>query len=305
MSELSTAEIRAKIRQLTRVNLKTAGYETIKSVFDSMLPGLLTEIKMTSGGELFYRARIGCEKPNIVRQMMSPPAECVRSYQRCNAPGDPMFYSASKRATALLECGAKAGDTAYLGQWIGRQQIPINNIFYMSNDVGGHEISPKQDVILTFFETLFTRRIDKAFSDDYKLTAALTTILAGSFLGDNPFNIGADGRAGLRYPSVAHIDGGYNTAFYPEFAEERLEFLHLMEIKIADVSGENFAYEVADTAYVFDDGIIKWTGKPDLIPVPLSSDKHGVLFKFDGEKWRIQVRDTAPSPDDLAFLLFE
>jgi hypothetical protein len=306
MSGLSNLEIRAKIRQLTRVDLSVAQYATLKSIFRSMMEDILIQVKMTTGGDLFYRARANCNKPSVTDEMMAPPANLITQFQRCNGPGAPMFYSSSKRATAILELSVKPGDIVYLGQWIGRERIPISNLFYQNDaDLSEYSVSSKQDIIAPFFETIFTRRIDRTFSTDYKLTAALTEVLTSSFLGKNPFNIGDDGLVGLRYPSIAHMEGGYNTVFYPDFAGERLELLHMMELEIIDIKDYTVKSRILDTAFVFDNGNINWTGSAASSPLPLSGNPPGVLLRYDGKAWRVAVNGSVVSDDELHSLLYQ
>ena len=95
-----------------------------------------------------------------------------------------------------------------------------------------------------------------------------------------------DGRVAIRYPSVVDLENSYNAAFPPEFALDRLEPLHVMELHIQDRQGDEISASLSDTATDFDNGKINWTGNAESLPAP-RDPKGGVLFRFSEEKWRI------------------
>ncbi len=215
-----------------------------------------------------------------------------------------MFYSSSRRASALSECRAQVGDVAYLSQWIGRGKIPFNRLL---DDHGDEQfidnLRPVDHLLISHFDTIFTRRIHDTFSDDYKFTAAITELLTKRFQAWDKFNVGADGHVALRYPSVQQFDGAYNTAMDPAFARERLSLVHVMELTVEQTEPE-IRVAVTDTAIEFSDGLIRWTGDVTKVPT-LRPSNRDVEFIKANQGWLIRTLNEVPSQDYLAAILHE
>lgn len=302
---LSKFDLRKQIRQLNGLDLSRAEYKTLKQKVRRITEGMSTVIGLTGGGEAFYRVRRNpSAKPTKTDELAAPPAKFVTGYQRCNGPFEPMFYTASRRSTALAETRIEKHDRAYLSQWIGRDQIPFNRLFDPHlTDEWQNRIAETSSEIQTFFETLFTRRIHSTFSDDYKITAAIADHMINGFIENERHKIHADGKVALRYPSVASKNDSYNTVMPPNFAADRLELLHVMEIEIKDVCDGGFSGTVLDNAYKFTNGMIDWTGNaalyPDIIGPDMSGEA-GTLMHYDGEVWHLALNlgDYDPSQVD-------
>lgn len=309
MSPPSRLQIRQEIKKLNRLDPRRALYSSINSTYTAITEGLRVVVGMAGGGELFYRVRrVKGAKPTRVVELQAPSPELVTGYQRCNPPRVPMFYAASQRKGALVEARVEAGEVVYLSQWIGRDRIPVNRIFDSDEtQIGpGHSLStihgPNDDIILAYFDTLFTKRIHSTFSDDYKFTAAIAQQLTTKFPYNELHDIHNDGFVALKYPSVLGTDTFHNTAMHASFASERLEILHAMEICIHKADEKSTLVDILDTAIHFDDGNIHWSGNPNHIPEILGATR-SVPFIFDGSRWNLKLHDGVITPEYIKLLM--
>ena len=311
MVPLSRLAVRQEIQKLMRMDASRASYEAIQAKYHKLMHNVVIRAGQAGGGELFFRVRrTDGTKPKFITEIGAPPSEVVTGYQRCNPPGTPMFYAASRRIGALIEARAAIDETIYLSQWIGEIAIPVNKVFtYEATDETPMlppyiPPGPNDDLVLTHIDTLFTRRIDSAFSDDYKFTAAIAQQLTSKFVRDSDFEIHRDGHVALRYPSVLGIEDWYNTAMHGSFASDRLVPIHIMELKILSLDGLNISVQILDTATKFEDGEIHWTADPTLVPALIGSAP-GPGFVFTGNDWQLQLHDATVTPDVLRALFAE
>lgn len=305
----SRLEIRQEIKKLNRLDPKRALYSAISTTYHNITSGLAIVVGKAGGGEIFHRVRrTAGSKPSRVSELRAPPAQVVTGYQRCNPPGVPMFYAASRRVGAIIESRAQAGEVVYLGEWIGRNQIPVNKIFdtEASQAIPGVDMStihgPNDDIILTYLDTLFTKRIYETFADDYKFTAAIAQQLTSNFQPNDFHDVHDDGFVALKYPSVLGLENSHNTAMHARFAVERLDLLHAMELRIISVDDSDVEVEVLDTATAFDDEKIIWSGDPSRVPTLLNQERD-VPFIFDGTKWNREICGGPVTPDYLRLLI--
>jgi hypothetical protein len=309
MSPPSRQEIRQEIKKLNRLDPKRASYSDINRTYVKIMEGLSVVAGMAGGGELFHRLRrTGGLKPSLVTELQAPPATFVTGYQRCNPPGTPMFYAASRRIGALVEARVEAGEIVYLGEWIGRNRIPVNKVFEKEENqaVPGIDMStihgPNDDMILTYLDTQFTKRIHSTFADDYKFTAAIAQQLTTKFPPSKKHDIHDDGYVALKYPSVFDLESTHNTAMHASFAAERLDLLHVMELRVISANEDDISVEVLDTAVKFTDSTIEWFGNPNLVPIMLGEHR-SVPFIFDGTRWNLQLYDGIVTPEYIKLLL--
>lgn len=294
MSKISRSEAREQIKKLNRIDPKTASYDSILSIFTKITDGMKVVVGIAAGGELFYRARVASEKPLKITELQAPPAHLVRGYQRCNPPLTPMFYAASQRAGALLETRVSEGDIVYLSQWIAKDKIPVNRIFDSEENqaVDGYPaaalIGPNDDLLLTYLDTQFTRRIHASFTDDYKFTAAIAQFLTCNFRKNDEHAVRDDGHVALMYPSVLGLDAWHNTAMHADFASERLELLHVMELEVLYADDNHVRINILDTATDFEAGVIYWSSDPSRVPTLLEKNR-GVPFVYSGRKRSVQL----------------
>jgi hypothetical protein len=288
---LSRRDMTLHIQRLNRLNADVSEFKTIKQIYNRMFVGVGTIIGNSSGAELFFRARVNpAGRLTRVEELLAPPAEIVTGFQRCNAPHDPLFYCSSRRITALRECRVQPGDIVYLSQWVGKDHLPINKIFDMeSHDKFGDQISEADRILYAHLDTVFTRRIHKTFSNDYKFSAAVTERLTTNY-PPGMYQVGDDGRCGLRYPSVLDLENSYNTAFPPHFALDRIMLLHVMELRVETVEDDRIRVELLDAAIDFDDSAIRWSGNKLCVPALRDPDR-SIAMRSNGVMWQIATME--------------
>jgi hypothetical protein len=299
----NTVEIRQKIKWLNRQDPSKLDFGQLKKIYRQVLSGLVIPVAVAPAHEFYFRARVNPDsRISEMSELMAPPGGLVVGYQRCNGPGDPMLYTASRRKTALLECGVKPGDIVYLSQWIAKTNISTNMMLIPSEMHHDDKLkTPLQELIYSYVDTLFTRRIDKSFSDDYIFTAAITDMLFRNFENEMAAAKGSDHSIALRYPSIVDIENSYNTVFTDIFAKEWLELCHVMELKVLQSSVENFEIEVIDNATDFSLGHVNWIGDPTKTPTVVG--KNGPApFVSDGKIWHLVTNNQPHSSDSLRAL---
>jgi hypothetical protein len=219
---MSTIQLRKVIQELNRVDLNSADVEHLVNLFKTAVGGVSIPV-WNSSAIIYYRVRkSNTEPPAHIRELGAPPADCVNGYQRCNAPGRPMFYGASKRIIALLESRLTPGDVVYLGHWISSKKTATNSL------LGEHplKLNDLENMFYAYIDTIFTRPVHPTFSDHYKLTAAATRALSEGI------GSGMNSAIGFMYPSVQNKYEGYNTAFPADVAASHLSLLHVTKMKI-------------------------------------------------------------------------
>lgn len=301
---LSIFELSTRMASLNRLDLSTAKYPTILQAMRNLSTGSSTLIEMVQPQELFFRVRVNpSTKPTSIADLGPPPAELVTGYQRCNPPGVPMFYTASRRVTALLECRVKPGDLVYLSQWIGYHRQPVNTSVEVNKWKDEHaEWTERDGVLYAYFDTLFTRRIHQTFNDDYKLTAAITEILTSGY-DKKEFEIPDHERVGIRYASVVDIDRSYNTAFHA-VAFPSFHFCHVAEISITSVSDKNVEGVLVSNALFADGGKLSWTDDLGQIPA-LRPQSRGVRLTYRDSQWCVDVHGDPMNSDEFKDFLNE
>lgn len=301
----NTVEIRKKIKWLNRQDPSKQNFEQLKKTYREVLKGLVIPVMGAPAHEFYFRARVNLNKrPDNVKEFMAPPPELVDGYQRCNGPSTPMMYTASRRKTALLECGVKDGDVAYLSQWIAKSAIPTN-MMLIPSEIHNHEKlkTRLQEHIYSYVDTLFTRRIDKSFSDDYIFTAAISDMLCRNFESETIVAKGSDNSIAFRYPSIVDIENSYNTVFTDVFSRQWLELCHLMEVRVIQSGVNGFEIEVLDNATDFSSGQIHWSGDQSKTPTVVDQNG-GVAFTSDGKIRRL-VTNSVPHTADSLRALFD
>jgi|CXWL01.1.fsa_nt_gi hypothetical protein len=301
---MAEENIEMLIKRLNRLDVDSADYNFIVSIFRKAIEGARIRLSHRAF-QLYFRARICNDaKPLKINELKAPPTEFVKGFQRCNPPGMPMFYSSSKRITALLECNVKAGDKVYLGQWLSRKPAPVIMIMSSEMDPELTELTQRESSLYAYIDTVFTRPIHETFSNAYKITSAVTEVLTTGYQEIKDFYIGEDYTVGILYPSVANIEDSYNCAFHANFASNRLELLHVMELVVKSRDGKKIAVEITDNAIEFLDGNIEWLNAPHA--VPKLRDRFDVLLIIsNGKSWVIPIRDTMPTPEEVDELLNE
>lgn len=283
---LSTAEMRHQIQRLNRINADLAEWKTIRKIYRDLFPEVQLVIGTTKSSEQFFRARVNPPaKPQAVTELMAPPAEYVTGYQRCNPPGSPIFYCSTRRIIALEECRVREGDLVYLAQWIGLDRLPITKFLDTTATDFFEKLSEAESILYAHLDTIFTRRVHHTFSNDYKFSSAVTDQVTTNF-PDQFGKVAADGRIGLSYPSIFDMEQSLNYAFPPAWASERMQLLHVMELRIDEIGEGGTKVTMTDTANKFADGQIQWSG--NMLNIPrLRETSSSVLLRCDGDTWNI------------------
>lgn len=302
---MSTSELRRTIQHLNRLDVDQVEFLEIESLLRAASKGVSAPLYRAASTELYFRARVHNGEPlKRLSDFSAPPPELVNGFQRCNPPGAPMFYAASKRINALLECDVQPGDIAYLGQWICKEPPPVNMALSPLVHHDSSHSSTLDELFYTYLDTIFTRPIHETFSNQYKLTAAAAHVLTTRFIPHEANDVRADGTVGLRYSSVANISSGYNTAFHTHFATERLELLHVIRLRILSRSGKQIRLEILDNAVEHLDGDVLWLGQQHAIPKLRFSSKQ-LEFISNGRVWTIPVRTEPANEHEIEVLLHE
>ena len=306
--KMSTLNIRSLIKQFNRMDLEKADYENIVTRFREATSHVRIYVTPTRSTDYYFRAVVWSnEKPKKVDNLQAPPAELVKGYQRCNPPKKPMFYSASKRITALLECDVQVGDKVYLSQWINLKPVPVNRILFPDKNFETNVVlTDKENALYDYVDNIFTRPVHETFSNAYKFTAAITEVLTTKFDSiQNPnIDISEDGTIGLIYPSITNIEDSYNVVFHASLAEERLRLMHVMELVVRGRKGKKISIEVIDNAIEFPNGSIAWLNNKFAIPKLRDSIDY-IEVMSNGREWITPTRDTEHTLEDIEILLNE
>lgn len=262
------------------MNLDTVDYAYVKKMIARLTNGLSMIVQSRGGADCLFRVRRGAQKKiSNISEILSPPPSAVSNYQRCNAPGEPLFYAASTRMAAIKESRTECGEIIYLGQWINHTNYPVNVV--LMSDISNYNFVYREaeKVLYPYFDAIFTRRVHSTFSNDYKLTSALSEQLM-TRVPKEIKGVGDDGLVAMKYPSVANLGSNiHNTVMHPDFVKKHIQLKHLMEAEVIK-KGDDVSLKILDTATVFSDGIINWTEKKYHIPY-LRQKNDTILFFND------------------------
>lgn len=294
---MSTSALRQLIKQLNRVNTAAIEFDYLVARMWEATKGVTTSTQ-SAGISIYYRVRkFNGAKPSKTIELGAPPAYLVTGFQRCNAPGEPMFYAASKIITALQETRVQPGDEVCISCWLNKGGLLVNTALKDQNFTG----RSLDDIYYSYIDTIFTRRVHATFSSDYKLTAAATKVLTTNMQG---LDKKLGGKVGLAYSSVAGNHNGFNTVFHVN-AIDQLEVLHVTHLRIISFNEaiDECTVQLLDSAEKFADGEILWSGNPNAIPLPALYDGKSLLLRCNGVTWRLPTRETPPTDEDIRYFL--
>ncbi|MGP3659719.1 hypothetical protein [Burkholderia glumae] len=256
----SIHRVRELVTALNRADLKVADYSYLVARVGELIKGIPMQAATVRPGTTLYRGVIYAEKPMNVGYLSYPPAHFVKNYQRCNGPRSPMFYCSVDSAAVFAELDAQPGDKVYLSKWTINKEffffrIPPDTTDDMKNDAAFSKIE-------TFFETRFAQPIHETYSEQYKLTAAITEkFSSGDLLGDaaaiNGRVLGA-----IAYRSVAHTPRSDNLAIRPFIVDQCLQLTEVQEVEVIGKEGDLRTVRETDFSSNFEDGEINWAGRP-------------------------------------------
>ncbi|WP_322009734.1 hypothetical protein [Paraburkholderia sp. J12] len=256
----STHTVREIVTALNRADLRTADYAYLVARVGELIKGIPMRAASVRPGTTLYRGVIYKEKPGNVSYLSYPPAHLVKNYQRCNGPGSPMFYCSVDSAAVFAELDAQPGDKVYLSKWI------INKEFFFFRIPPDTSDAIKDDAafskIETFFETRFAQPIHETYSEQYKLTAAITEKFStGNLIGDAA-SINGRVLGAVAYRSVAHTPRSDNVAIRPSVVDQCLQLTNVREVEVVGREGESRTVRETDFSANFEDGKINWAGRP-------------------------------------------
>jgi hypothetical protein len=245
----------ALINDLHSIDLQTADFFSVKNKVSSLLIYTPIYFSHTVPGEVLYRGVIYPQRPLQTRLLGAPPSEMVKDFQRCNGPNNPKFYCSVFRSTVFHEINAVAGDVVYLSTWRIKKKFGTRVIQNRRN----HNADVLSNAINTFTESVFKRNIDRAFSFQYKLSAAFA-----DFFTDQQGTPSYPQPSALTYPSVAHNFRAENLAIAPSAVNECLELEAVEELRFISIKGEMVEAEIFNHATSFRGGVIEWKGYPSI-----------------------------------------
>lgn len=256
---ITATKAREIIANLNRVDLTRADFPFLLKQISTLITGIPMMAFPVPKGTIFYRGVCYSHKPEQVGLLGYPPADKVTGFQRCNIPAKPMFYASADSAAIFAEISAKPGDKIYLSKWVVDTEFIA---FRIPPDTSDDVLSdPVFSRLETFFETRFSQPIHRVFSDQYKITAAISEKLStGAVIWDNGIT---DGRpfGAVIYPSVAHPSRSDNIAIQPNVARDCLRLQDVREIKVIENLDNSWVTQWTDFCADFSQEKIHWTGR--------------------------------------------
>lgn len=257
MNRLKLSEAREIRRKLSRVDLSSAEYGYVKSIVEQFVKGFYIRAFTLKKGQRLYRGVKYDFQPDNVSFLGAPPAHKVEGFQRCNKPHSPMFYCSVDPAAVFYELDVKEGDVVYLSKW----SVDIDDFFVspVVCQLDDDSLYSALDMVYTYFETVFSQPVHDTFSYQYKVTAAISELLAARGVNGDPA-----GReiGGLSFPSVSHPNCSDNLVLYPDVSERCLSLDYVEEVEVIKVSGKTIDVKFTDISNSFDSGVINWAGRP-------------------------------------------
>lgn len=252
---IKVTEAREIIRQLNRLNLEVADYDNLKDLVGRLIYGVPMMAITPHEETRFYRGVVYKTKPAETKQLGYPPNVLTVNFQRCNPPGKSMFYCSPDPAAVFYELHVQPGDAIYLSKWSLTNKFFVNRISPRSD---GGPSSAVSEIISAYFETKFCQPVHETYSSQYKITSAIAEKLSsGNVIAGPAIPIG-----GLTYPSVAHPNRSENIAVQPHIADQCLRLDYVEELLVTAVDGYIIRYDRKDFSPNFEDGKIRWSGKP-------------------------------------------
>lgn len=274
--------IKRHIRMLSAQDLRNIDIDSLKDQLKLLFTGYKISTPFLPIGQDLYRGVKWTEKPKYLRQVSYPPTDCVRTYQRANRPGQPMFYSSIARSGAIFELRPIPGEHIAVSRWQVHKSILVNNVGYTGSvfeRLGSNRTEPfinwgQQDsfsecnrLVATFLANQFTRLVSPGNEHEYKLCAAIAEKhYAENLQTDEQFAVehGSGVKlGGLIYPTISMRANADNVTLLPEFADTCLRPNYVEWIKV-DAEGQDFTYQVTvlDFANSFGPtGEIEWKGR--------------------------------------------
>lgn len=211
-------------------------------MLDNSMP-FLTNLRMEAEFPEIYKLTInrnviGANKRiKEVKYLTYPPKNLVKSYGRCNKPGQNIFYGALSWMTTMNEVGPRRGDLITSTKWRAKQNATLKYSPIFKNQPTDNVINPEMleveriyeqkvstfppyikeaaDLLLQFITDAFTKRINPKEHLNYIISA---------YFSDKIFNDLDNGRIeAIYYPSVHEKLSFQNIAIKPYVLDEKYE----------------------------------------------------------------------------------
>lgn len=296
------SELRKRKKQLLRMNLKDSEFTYVKTVVKKIFDAQIAPALTLESGSSFYRVRSNpSHKPHEIKDIREPPWEVVTGFQRCNSPSYPIFYASNRVLTAALETNISDGDVIYFSQWKlskpMRCTMAVFSEAYEGNSKLVETIPPSSLDLIEFFEIFFTRPVHETFSEQYKITAAITEMLTADAQpldtetlentnADRQF-FSTEGHMAIAYKSVVDNVDGNNFAFHPSLVNEFMFPANIVEAEVISRENNNIILKILDFSNRFENQKIVWSNDPSSIPF-IKFESNNVV-KYEGMKWMIDV----------------
>ena len=298
------AKLRQRIEEIKRTNLALADIDILRSRINLLLKGYTFVAPTWPQGQVVFRGRKFNEineKPINRSNLTYPKAVNVKTFQRANRPGQPMFYCSLTKEPLFFELKSNDGEYIAISKWRFKTKMLASNVGFeeqVFNDLcsarsvpewSGFMPSTAQCLVSKFFAKQFTMNVSIDEEYRYKISAAIAEEL---YLKD--INLDDDAKrdgvqfGGLHYPSIAMHANSDNLALFPHFVDNYLDFVSVDWVRI-DAQKPDFTYDITylDFANSFSaDDFIEWKGRRSHCKL-----RPGEMVKISVENGQLVSRD--------------
>jgi hypothetical protein len=250
-------DVRLAVEQINECVERRGSIEEMKELVKVLTAGYSLNFPRFFAGSRFYRARVmpGPGPPLNLSEFGVPPRSCCRSNQRCNRPGEPMFYCSDHPSGPLAEVGAEVGNLVVLSQWLAKDPVVVLQVGYSeatyirlgfrkphipkwmvppeNNNNADH-----QREVNHYLSELFTQKVPNGEEHRYAPSIAITEKFLSFNVVDEKglFPDQPDMKIeGIIYPTVALRASCENLALRAEFAVQSLlleaaDFVEILDI---------------------------------------------------------------------------
>lgn len=299
-------EVRSIIETIDAMTHGHSDIDAVKEQVRLLMSGYRMTLPSYPCGLRLFRARVVSSRPQYLTEIGAPPADVVRTQQRCNRVGEPMFYCSASINVPLHEIQVQSGQEVIISEWKTTADLIVNHVGYTSDLFAsfgatralpnfGLEGQPTVKVndsaiaraieayepdlavlreVSNYLAQIFAARIEPGNEHLYSPSIAVTEIL---LTGDENIVLGPhQGFGGLQYPTMQMNADGDNFALKLSFANRYLQFVAAHHIRVTGLNksrsymssiGLNTAHEATQ------EGRLIWGHRcgfflpPDLTPV--------------------------------------
>ena len=284
MTERPTLEqVDSAIAALKQADLRAMELADVKVILQPLTLQIRMRSPLLNKGARLFRARqfASGERPILLADISFPPPERVRSYQRVNPPGRPVFYCSESFDVSLSEVGAATGSVVAVSEWQVERQLHFTDVGFSENCLQTltgrpaempawateplpHELPPldkEEDAVnrrvVEFLAEQFCVQVRSGDEHLYKVSVAISEVLGfdpastGRFEAvgnDIGTNVGGSGFDGITYPSVSCRAPVQNVALRPHSVDSKLRFLNVGLVRVTHADKSDMKFEEIDFA---------------------------------------------------------